>query len=96
MRKKVSGKYEKWKHQVYRNNSLEKFAKKGVRKRGWMGTWSKSLSWFCLFLIFNISDVTGCIFMNEKDLEERENYNAGEGIISEAMYLRESMGSVHI
>lgn len=27
--------------------------------------------------------------MNEKDLEERENYNAGEGIISEAMYLRD-------
>lgn len=33
--------------------------------------------------------------MNEKGLEEKENYNAGEGTISEAVF-KYSMGSVHI
>lgn len=36
------------------------------------------------------------MFMNKKDLEERENNSAGEGTILEAIYLRDSIGSVHI
>ena len=34
-----------------------------------------------------MNDVAGCMFVNEKDVEERENDNAGENIISETMYL---------
>lgn len=34
--------------------------------------------------------------MNEKDLEERKNDNAGEGTILEAVYLRNSIGSVYM
>lgn len=34
-----------------------------------------------------MNDVTGCMFVNEKDVEEREIDNAGKDIISEAMYL---------
>lgn len=48
-----------------------------------------------MVLPFNIDDITACIFMNEKYLEERENNSAGEGTILEAMYLRDSIGSVH-
>lgn len=36
------------------------------------------------------------MFMNEKDLEERKNDNAGEGTILEAVYLRNSIGSVYM
>ena len=59
-----------------------------------MRAWSKGLSWFLSFF-FNVNDVTGYMFGNENDVEERENDDTGEGIISEAMYLRNGMGSVH-
>lgn len=48
-----------------------------------------------VFFFFNVDDVTGYMFGNEKDVEERENDDTGEGIISEAVYLRNGTGSVH-
>lgn len=35
---------------------------------------------FCLFKK-NVDDVTGYMFVNEKDLEERENDSTGEGTV---------------
>lgn len=43
---------------------------------------------------FNIDDVTGYMFMNEKYLEERKTDNGGEGTILEAVYLN-GIGSVY-
>lgn len=50
-----------------------------------METQSKELSWFCPPSA-PINDVMGWMFMNEKDLKERENSNAGEGIIQKYTY----------
>lgn len=48
-----------------------------------------------MVLSFNIDDVTGYVFMNEKYLEERKTDNGGEGTILEAVYLRNGIGSVY-